>query len=847
MTYQSKTDWKYDGIVKETDLNRIEQGIHDAHAELKNVPSDSISLKSGLQTITANRDTPLKITNIEGRTLINLLGRDGNCEDINQWGKYQVTNELDPDNKTNGSYGLKTIVAAGYNAGSSYSTNKNDFQADKHYILIGMLKNGTATDTSLSISGFFTETRSNVVTGSSSFQVAISKFTGLSMVQRPAAVNITGPAGSYSFADEIRLYEITEEEYNAIDTMTPEEIAAKYPYVDCLQNVNAIYVENTGGNLVSSDRSAWKQGTLGVSTGTEAASTYRLRSEFVNVLPNTQYTISVQTGDIGVFQYSDSEFLSNIALTPSKVTFITSAMTTRIRFILRIDNTTIITQDDILMFSPMLTIGSESKPFQPRRKSYMYLPTCQLSANLDGSLADRMYMDSVGKPRVIRQFGRIILDGSIPVTHARNFKEYKSIEIDYPNNIFIFGKKYSTLIKYNGMILHHIYEPSSATFTAADQYFINGKNLRITIANSDSGWGPDYTPTVDEIKAYLLGWKIRNNNGEDYNDPTNTWQKFWFPLGVPQNSDWHNYAVTSVPGEPSISIKTGAVTPYLLQYQLADTVDEPLEYEGGIILYAGNNQIVVGTGIIMGEKANPVLDTGLDGIPKYFINNSTRAPSSMFKNKTSKILGIYRDTTKDNKWSILTHYYSHGHQLAEIIATNYDLSAVYRATYRALDTYKIGIAPSEISAEYASNLGCTVDSLVEENKNALARITVLENNIAVKEQPQEICPSLINGWNINSDIGLSYRKISGTNLVLLRGGIFGGDTSIHKPFFTLLPGFRPKTTHTIIGTTYNDYVNDVTPVTIDILTNGNVRASGTNGTALKKFVNLGDFLFLAEQ
>lgn len=154
MTYQSKTDWRYDDIVKETDLNRIEQGIHNAHAELDKVTSVPITLKSGLQAITTDHDTPLKVINIQGRTLINLLGRDGNCEDINRWGKYQVTNELDPDNKTNGVYGLKTISAMG-TGGASLSVARVDFKEDRFYILLGMLKNGTGNDTSLSVSSFF--------------------------------------------------------------------------------------------------------------------------------------------------------------------------------------------------------------------------------------------------------------------------------------------------------------------------------------------------------------------------------------------------------------------------------------------------------------------------------------------------------------------------------------------------------------------------------------------------------------------------------------------------------------------------------------------------------------------
>src|SRR5690606_37930431 len=49
-----------------------------------------------------------------------------------------------------------------------------------------------------------------------------------------------------------RLYEITEEEYNALDGMTDEEIAARYPYVDSVRHTRNPYVIVKGKNLLPS-------------------------------------------------------------------------------------------------------------------------------------------------------------------------------------------------------------------------------------------------------------------------------------------------------------------------------------------------------------------------------------------------------------------------------------------------------------------------------------------------------------------------------------------------------------------------------------------------------------------
>ncbi|MFB6366198.1 hypothetical protein ACFCP7_19370 [Paenibacillus elgii] len=37
MAYTGKTDWKYDDIVTEADMNRIEKGVVDAHTEIQGV------------------------------------------------------------------------------------------------------------------------------------------------------------------------------------------------------------------------------------------------------------------------------------------------------------------------------------------------------------------------------------------------------------------------------------------------------------------------------------------------------------------------------------------------------------------------------------------------------------------------------------------------------------------------------------------------------------------------------------------------------------------------------------------------------------------------------------------
>lgn len=715
MSYQGKTDWQYDDIVTEDDMNRIEGQIQKDADDLESSPPTPVTLESGTQTITVDRDTPFAVLNIQGRTLINLLGRDGNCEDISRWGRYQVTNELDPGNKTNGSYGLKTIVATGYSTGSSYSVNKNDYQADKHYILIGMLKNGTATDTSLSISGFFNETRSNVVTDSSTFQVAVSKFTGLTMGQRPVAVNITGQPGTYSYADEIRLYEITEDEYNAIDSMTPEQVAAKYPYVDSLQNVNAVYI-------------------------------------------NTKA--------------------------------------------------------------------------EDERTSYMYLPTCQLASNLDGSLADTMYMDNEGKPRVVRQFRRVELDGSLEWTNPTLGAGYKEVRLPLTDNKPDTG----FAVKYDGKIINQNNQPNGP-----DQFNHNTGFFRVTIANADSGWGPDYTPTADEVKAYFWGWGMYNRDTGDITTPYNgTGTRGWYALLHPPERAHGTYPGAQVPPGPP-----GLWSPYLLQYQLASPVDEPLEHEGSLMLYEGTNQVEVGTGIVVREKASPVVAP--HGV---FINGNTISNSKP-QYRPLKFKDIFKDGKRDMIWSFATHPPEtpanlSGSEQASIPIRLFDPFAVYQVTYLALDTYKVGIAPTEISAEYASNLRGTVDSLVEDSKNALSRISVVESQMQMKEpsHPQWITPALINGWVPYRDaFPVGYSKDSAGN-VWIKGFVKGGTVSGNPEtgtIFVLPKGYRPSEERSFA--VQSETASQPTFGAVIVNPDGRVRAYAGNNVLL----SLTEISFRAEQ
>jgi hypothetical protein len=51
MPYQAKTNWRHDDPVTENDINRWEQGIADAHAQIAQLSADVSNLKTRMNTM----------------------------------------------------------------------------------------------------------------------------------------------------------------------------------------------------------------------------------------------------------------------------------------------------------------------------------------------------------------------------------------------------------------------------------------------------------------------------------------------------------------------------------------------------------------------------------------------------------------------------------------------------------------------------------------------------------------------------------------------------------------------------------------------------------------------------
>ncbi|MFD2334769.1 hypothetical protein ACFSR7_36485, partial [Cohnella sp. GCM10020058] len=412
---------------------------------------------------------------------------------------------------------------------------------------------------------------------------------------------VVGTTGQYGYVDGVRVYEISSADYSAIDSMTAAQVAAKWPYVDDAKHVNAVYMGNAGKNLLPGSPDSLHANAVVTSQYSlmlNATATFQDSAMVIPVLPSQSYkfsgnTSSANCGFVGAFLDDKQASISGIAGGGwlQGLTFTTPSNCNYVRIVFT--NNAV---GSFVLSNWQLELGSAATTFEPKRGSYLYFPGAQLRSNVDVSVADTLYTDGDGKPRVTRRLWEMVLDGSLTWTFFADYTGFKSV---YAGSIQATNNNHNAVgIKYDGKILKT--ENSGSAPSSADvlkMYYSYSSAVHVSISDADSGWGETYTPSAAEIAAYFYGWKMNNGTfGTAYNGSgTKTWTRW--------DATSNTGAVTTVPSDYAAS----TFTPYRLIYQLAASVDEAVNYEGDLVLHEGGNQIEVGTGVVVREAAKPAL------------------------------------------------------------------------------------------------------------------------------------------------------------------------------------------------------------------------------------------------
>lgn len=651
-----------------------------------NVLSNKAYLRAALEKIQNDRKAAqVPAVTIQGSTVVNLLGRDGNCEDITKWTTTGtgVTAAANTTNKVFGTQSMK-ITSSGASSTEHYTDSAPITLPNitGYYCLVGysMAHAGRAALRVYKNSG-----TGNLDTGvvgvnsdSSKFVKTFAKFptTDITAVQvRTQLLNAVGAsvytaAGENASFDGLMLLEITQAEYNDTNYEPPD-------FVESVQFLRNPAIKINGKNLLP-DFTEWRE-----IWGAYPKQILAPRSEkfvknstvnwvhdkvFLPIKENTTYTIKFDAtvegygGTDGFYAHVNTYDKAGNLLSYAGVTTHTTSGTKTDQFVtpagaVLLDIGFVIAANATGTFTftnPSLVEGASAlNPDEPNRDEQIVFPIALASGE--------KIEYANGKAVVTKNWQKdVVLDGSLGWTFNSDFAGYKRVLLLYskPANLL------SVMTKHDGKVMKLSITPGSDEFLLSDS---NG-DLYVGILDTDSGWGETYTPTADEIKAYFWGWKMNNGTfGTPYDGTgTKTWTKW--------NATDNTGALTVVP----TYLADPLYTPYRLHYQLTQPKVYEILPQGGISLAEGVNQVEVRSGAVLGEVANPVFY-----VNSYFIN-SQGLPNRL-KYSLQKFLRIYKNGIPDNDWVFSMSSPAIGSkEQASIAQAKFDPAAIYTVDYEVL-------------------------------------------------------------------------------------------------------------------------------------------------------------------
>lgn len=474
----------------------------------------------------------------------------------------------------------------------------------------------------------------------------------------------------------------------------------------------------------------------------------------------------------------------------------------------------------------VLTPTAEPQPFAPQNRS-MWAAECQLAANpVDGSNADVLHVGDSGLPYVHEWWGKVTLLERQKWTLVATYVGFK--QVGELINVYPITGNQGFIVKYDGKLLPNFAGiPASPDMGTISQ---NSGQLHITISNKDSGWGDNYTPTDDEIRAYFLGWKMGWWNSttqklDPWDGTQPTHEKRWVNVLTGKSMQ------TSLP-----TTQAEGYTPYRLQYLKSKPTVEPVSnYETGLTLGKGWNMVEVGSGVVIREKAN--VGGQYNGGNQFLYIADTAQTEGLLKHAPQLIYEIYKNNAHDSSWEVYSGGNMQGTQKARVERSNYDPTAVYHVTYTMLDP----TLSASISGSIATNLRGTVTDVVQWASDAERRLSVVETQKAEKDSPQWVKPTLLNGAVPYSSHFTPYYYKDNLGIVRFKGAIKSIATLTE--IFKLPSTFRPDYVRNISCDSWN---NNGTRGNCSFTVNpdGSCLLSGTPGDS---GVSLDGIAFLAEQ
>lgn len=344
---------------------------------------------------------------------------------------------------------------------------------------------------------------------------------------------------------------------------------------------------------------------------------------------------------------------------------------------------------------PMLVEGTKEREFvqnyQPIRGAYIEVDNGSY-VYFDEYLykGDKIYQDAKGNWRKKQNVIESILtpENVKNPTINTSYTGGKAIKIpltEIAKGIDIFQTEF---IKFNRTFL---VQTDSAANITNDRYYLDDEYLLLFVSSDDTGWADDYEPTRVDVHAFLLGWKKETDKWTRLTGEGET-------TTLPQAS-YHGW------------------NPFKLIYHTTSEQDAPAKYEGSLRLSKGGNIVTLGEGVVLREKANPVLADG-----KYHIGSPTVSGSETAFT-IDQALEVVKQGKKD-EWELTTH--------TELEEALYNPNALYEITYKVKNAFAYTCYVGDTEASYAPNFHMESNEQARELQELKNKVT--QHELAVVDK-----------------------------------------------------------------------------------------------------------------
>lgn len=503
----------YDVNIMNSNLDKIDSYTGEIKNKIYNGSIQNTNLQLGCNRIQIPEISVSPKIEFTGFSYVNLLGRDGNCEDTSKWNTYLSTLSLDITNKVFGSKCIKT-VSEGYFTAINKTSLKNHIGGKKVFISVYIKTNvpdvvrirfsnynggGSAPYTrTTNINSTATMTRFGVkldLTDSASNELYLWIFK-----ETPTATEM--------YMDGVMVNVITDDEYANI---SEANLLAKYPYVDSYGCLTNPYFENRRYNLVRNGNCEegigyWNSSgniTIQVKNDKfklESAIAWSACYQLIKVKPNTDYYLTGNASTTaGIFIYN-----SNLSLLiKSGAGTFNSGTNDVISVLLSVG----VTPGTFYFDSIMLVEGTAAPTEYKSCDLQRFVVEGQFTADDKVSVENGKISGLLNWKQPAPLYGK-----DYDWQFGADYTGFKRFNIPNARAIFsgIQQNENATdhvdmcVVKYDGKIL-----PQGNTASAPDlsHSYASGNTFFISAVDTDSGWGELINPNNDEVKAFMNGWE----------------------------------------------------------------------------------------------------------------------------------------------------------------------------------------------------------------------------------------------------------------------------------------------------------------------------------------------------